>query len=306
MRLLSTFILTLTLSILNAQETGLKDFPNLGISFTIPEGWVGQVSDAGYVMGSYTEPGILMAMSHETKDLNQLKTEAAAGMADQQGTQLVLEGDVADFGSDGIAANYVGSIAWQPAKAFAVSIINPHGYGATLIYMTTSEMFKEEAIALVKKTAQTFSFKKVATPAPVAHHTGDPNLDWQGKFQNARLTYMNSYYSSGGSYGGYSTGGGYSDKEIIDLCGQGYFKYFSSSSMSMDTGGAFGSSNSSDKGAGTWRIANSSQGKVLELNFHNGQSKQYVLSSEEGKTFLNGTRYYCTYGTITDDGPDCF
>ena len=98
----------------------------------------------------------------------------------------------------------------------------------------------------------------------------------------------------------YSTGGGYSDKEIIDLCSQGFFKFYSSSMMSADTGGASANSNSRDQGAGSWKITN---GNVLELSFHNGEIKQYALTSDEGKTMLNGYRYYCTYGTVTDDGP---
>ena len=305
MRFPLILLFALAFTCLNAQETGHKDFPTLGISFQIPDGWVGQESDAGYMMGSYTEPGILMAMAHQTKDLNQLKMEAMAGIADQQGTQLMIDGEIDNFQGNGIAAQYQGSISWQPAKAFAVSLINPHGHGVTLIYMTTTEMFQPTAIELVKNTARSITFKKVAVP--VAQLPGNGTTNWNTKFQNARLTYMNSYYSSGGSYGGYSTGGGYSDKEIIDLCAQGHFQFHSSSSMSMDTGGAFANSHDRNKGAGTWKIAKNGAGQnVLQLNFYNGQVKEYGLSLEDGKTFLNGYRYYCTYGRVADDGPDCF
>ena len=302
MRLL-TFLMVTSLFIgLGAQESGLKEFPSLGISFTIPNGWVGQENEMGYVMGSYSEPGILLAMTHQTSDLAQLRSEASAGVADQQGTQLILASDIATFDSDGIEAHYTGTISYQPARAFAVSLINPKGPGITLIYMTSTEMFKDAALDLVRSTARSFKFTKVK--AQTVNNPGDPsNTNWNAKFQNARLTYMNSYYSSGGSYGGYSTGGGYSDQEIIDLCGQGYFKFRSSSSMSVDTGGAFANSNSRGKGAGSWKIVNRN---ILELTFHNGEVKQYVLTSQDGKTMLNGYRYYCTYGNVTDDGPDCF
>ena len=300
-----SFLLAIS-SLAYSQETGHKDFPTLGISFAIPEGWVGQAADAGYVMGSYTQPGILLAMTHQTRDLNQLRSEAAAGVQDQQGTQLALVGAVGDFKGDGITAHYEGTVGWQPAKAYAVSRLNPHGDGVTLIYMTTTAEFKDEISGLVDQTAATFKFTKVIPP-PAPPVAGNSGTNWHSKFTNARLTYMNSYYSSGGSYGGYSTGGGYSDKEIIDLCAQGHFKFYSSSSMSMDTGGAFGNAHSRDGGAGTWKIAKNAQGQnVLELSFHNGTVKQYVLSLQDGKTFLDGYRYYCTYGNITDDGPDCF
>lgn len=285
--------------LLAAQETGHRDYPNLGISFDIPEGWIGQENATGYVMGSQTEAGIVVMMPHQARDINQLKLEAQQGVADNQGTNLALSGEIEDFTKQGLQGLYQGTVNFQPAKAYAVGLINPYGTGVTVIAMTTADQFTETYKDLARKVASSVKFCKIEIK--------ESDSEWGEILKNARLTYMNSYNSGGGSYDGYLTGGGYSDKEQIDLCAQGYFKYQSSSTMSFDSGGGFGSSHDSGQGAGTWKVIVNTQGQdVLQLNFYNGEVYEYALSLEDKKTYLNGKRFFRTYGTITDDGPDCF
>ena len=58
---------------LPAQQTGKVDYPYLGISFTIPEDWLGQEQQGFYLMGSNTTPGYLMISTHEATSLDQLR-----------------------------------------------------------------------------------------------------------------------------------------------------------------------------------------------------------------------------------------
>lgn len=286
-------------AILFAQETGHRDFPSLGIAFDIPEGWFGQENNLGYIMGSYTDPGMILMLPHESRDIEQLKLEAKQGVADNQGTNLMLTGAIEDFTSQGLQGLYQGTINYQPAKAFAVGLINPYGTGVTILAMTTADQFTDLHKELAKQVAGSVKFSKLEIK--------EAKREWGNLLMNARLTYMHSYNSGTGSYDGYVTGGGYSDQEQIDLCAQGYFKYSSSSTMSFDTGGGFGSSHDSGQGAGKWKvIVNTSGQDALQLNFYNGQVYEYVLSLEDKKTYLNGKRYFRTYGTVADDGPDCF
>ncbi len=312
MRQLFLLLLVLHITQAQGQDTGQKSFPALGITLTIPNNWVGQENEIGYAMGSYTEPGLIMVIPHQTRELDQLKQEARQGLADEQGTMLQLHGDLDAFGAQGIQAHFQGTISWQPAKAYAVGLINPHGgTGITILAISTVDQFTDMHKTLPQTIAESVIFEKVATSVSSINKStnvaGAGSADWAALLQNARLTYMNSYYSNSGSYDGYSTGGGYSDKEVIDLCAQGYFRHSNSSSLSIDTGGTFGSSYSSGQGDGTWKVTRDNQGQaILELTFLNGKVSQYVLALEDGKTFLNGYRYYRTYGTTTDDGPDCF
>ena len=295
----STLILLLFLPFYTiAQDSGMKEFPNLGLSFTIPQGWVGQENEAGYIIGSYNDPGIILMTTHQMTGLDQLRAEAQQGVHDNQGTALSLDGTISNFSNNGLQAQYQGTVGFQPAKAFAVGLINPHGNGISIISMTTSEQFTQKHKDLAVQIAKSVAFKKVAIV--------ESKSEWGQLLQNARLTYMNSYYSGGGSYGGYSTGGGYSDKEVIDLCAQGYFNHSSHSSMAFDSGGGFGSSFDQNAGAGKWKVIVNSQGQdVLQLNFYSGEVYEYVLSLQDKKTYLDDRRFFRTYGTVTDDGPNC-
>ena len=293
------FIITAFTSSL-AQTTGEVNFETLGIRFTIPDGWVGQEVDGGYVIGSNTEPGFAFLTLHQYTSVAQLTQEALRCINEQNRTSLNLSGDVENLSGRSIGAEYSGTLEGQAVKAYVVGLVNPLGNGVTILAATTPEQYSATHKQLALQLANSTQFYQPETPPVVK--------EWKQTLQNSRLTYMDSYQSSSGSYGGYSTGGGYSSKVLIHLCGQGYCKYQSNSSMSVDTGGAFGSSADSGQGNGTWEVVGNTQGGAsLRLNFHNGEVYEYALEYKDEKTFLNGSRYFRTYGTAgVDDGPECF
>ena len=83
--------------------------------------------------------------------------------------------------------------------------------------------------------------------------------------------------------------------------------YYRSSNVSMDTGGAFGSSSGQDRGRGTWTVIADATGQpLLQLSFDTGEIKTYAITRDGDKTFLNGERYFRTYGDINPgDEPVC-
>ena len=281
------------------QITGEVDYKELGIRFEVPTGWVGQESGGVFVMGSNSVAGIILVTTHAHTSMAALETEAKAGISEGT-TTLKLEGAIEKISDQTIGGYFSGTMEGQAVKSYSLGMINPHGSGVTIMALTTPEMFSDTHVQLAKQVSASIRFSE-----PVI----SPVIDqWKEKFNNARLTYMESYSSSGSSYGGYSTGGGYSQKEVIDLCGQGYFNYNKRSSVSIDTGGAFGSSSSSGQGQGSWEVkAGIDGGESLVLTFHDGEIYQYNLTyDQEGKTYLNGYRYFVTYGTTTNDGPNCY
>ncbi|MEM9675243.1 MAG: hypothetical protein AAF992_21810 [Bacteroidota bacterium] len=283
-----------------AQATGEVNFKTLGIRFTIPNGWVGQEVNGGYIVGSNTQAGFAFLTIHQYTTLAQLTQEAWKGIAEQNGTSLKLSGEIENLNERSIGAEYSGTLEGQAVKAYIVGLVNPLGSGVTIMAASTPDQYSATHQQLAQQLANSTQFSQPQTP-PVVE-------EWKQTLQNSRLTYMDSYQSNSGSYGGYSTGGGYSSEVQIHLCGQGFFKYKSSSSMSVDTGGAFGSSSDSGQGNGTWDVVGNTQdGATLRLNFHNGEVYEYNLEYKDNKTFLNGSRYFRTYGTAgVDDGPECF
>ncbi len=296
------FFAILVLASLNAsaQATGEVNFETLGIRFTIPNGWVGQEVNGGYIVGSNTEPGFAFLTLHQYSTLAQLTQQAQQGITEQNGTNLNLSGEIENLNERSIGAEYNGTLEGQSVKAYVVGLVNPLGNGVTIMAATTPDQYSDTHKQLALQLANSTQFSQPETPSVVE--------EWKQTLQNSRLTYMDSYQSNSGSYGGYSTGGGYSSETQIHLCGQGFFKYKSSSSMSIDTGGAFGGSSGGGQGSGTWEVVGNTQGgATLRLNFHNGEVYEYALEYQDKKTFLNGNRYFRTYGTAgVDDGPECF
>ncbi|MBT8218311.1 MAG: hypothetical protein KJP00_00690 [Bacteroidia bacterium] len=299
MKTISLITLLLISIITNAQQTGRVDYPYLGLSFTIPPGWQGQETESGFLMGSHTEPGVILILPSDVNSLEILESNAHAGISDENGTHLQLSGNLDRTGSNGVGGTFEGMLEWQSAKAYIIGMINTFGDGVTIMVATSKEAYASIHSQLAKQIAASIQFSEPVIP-PVAKQ-------WGEALKGTRLKYMHSSYSNDGSYGdsGYTMGSSSSSEETIHLCAEGYFKYSSSNSMSFDTGGGFGSSSGNGKGAGEWKVVGNASGQaVLQLNFSNGEVYEYVITQDGEKTMLNGSRYFKT--SSGEYAPDCY
>ena len=286
-RYVSTYVLSLVSILAYSQQTGVVDYPYLGIRFTIPSGWKGAESGGGYVIASDTQPGLVLMAPHEENDLAALKREAEAGLRDE-GVVLSKSGEFESIGAGGVGALFEGVIQGQQAKAYVIGVINPFGTGVTIISASTKESYSDAHRNLARELALSLKFSEPVEP-PVTQ-------EWRDALKGAKLTYLKSNYSSGGSVNGYSTYSGYSSHNEITLCANGQFSYYSNNSMSVDTGGAFAGGAGNDSGQGQWRVEANGQGQpTLVLKFNDGKNYSYTLSYEDKKTYLNNTRYFRTY-----------
>ena len=264
-----------------AQQTGVVDYPTLGIRFTIPDGWKGAESGEVFLMGSDTQPGLVILMTHQESQIQNLKLQAEAGLVDE-GINLQKSGDFEKVGSEGIGAEFSGNIQGTQAKAYIAAVVNPFGTGVTVVSATDVPNYSSLYKQLAKEIAGSLQFSQPKEP-PVSE-------EWRQTLQGAKLTYLNSYSSSG-----YDSYGGYSDHEEILLCGN-RFTFYKSSSMSIDTGGAYASSAGNSNNAGNWTVATSGAGvPLLRLQYDNGKVSDFELEYKETKTYLNGYRYFRTY-----------
>jgi hypothetical protein len=291
-----------------AQASGEISYPSLGIAFTIPDGWVGQEVEGGYLIGHQTHPGFALMMVSDVNSLEELKAEAKKGINESSGTQLNLKGELEQIGSTALGGVFEGTLEFQPVTSYIIGVVNSYGSGVSIITAASPDLYSETHKNLAQELALSLSFSKPETPTAPPPSAATASVNWKERFSNAKLTYMDSYYSSGSSYGGYSTGGGYSTSREIHLCSEGYFRYKSSDYMSVDTGGAFGSSSGGNTGDGSWQITYDSQGNpFLVLKFRTGETYEYSLTYEDKKTYLNGDRYFVTYASSGPDyAPECF
>ena len=89
---------------LAAQKTGVVEYKELGLAFSIPQGRVGQETDEGFLMGHHTEPGFILLLPHEYSSLETLRQEAAKGIKDE-GVSLQMtfqNGQVKNYNINGV------------------------------------------------------------------------------------------------------------------------------------------------------------------------------------------------------------
>lgn len=258
--------------------TGTVEEPALGLSFTVPDEWTAYKTGNGYLIGSDTQKGFVLIMQNEYRSIEDLKSEAMEGIADENGTALYPEKPFEPFTENGIQLYLSGQIEWQLVEAYAIGLISPYDVGITILTAVEPTSFSQEYIDRLQKLARDISFKKPVVP-PVIE-------EWKSALNGMRLTYMNTY-SSGSS-------GGYSDKIQIDLCPGQIFKYSDRSSMSLDVDGGYAYSHGQNNGDGMWEIISIGEQPVLRLNFHDGSNRQYTISTQGNDFYLDNRRYFRT------------
>ena len=286
-RSILTLILLCGASFIFCQATGRIDYKQLGLSFEVPEGWSGQEAEMGYLMASNTIPGILLLLPHDQAySLAQIKEQAQAGLNEANGTNLQLAGPLANLGKGVIGGEFTGTLEWQPAKAFIIGMHNPYGLGMTIIAITTTEQYNTNYAGYAKAVKNSIQFSKPESKEDIG--------EWKDFMKNVKLTFMESYSSSSAGVDG-MTGGGYSMRKEIDLCGKGYFIYYGSSNISTGSDNSSLYSNDKTNGNGSWDVVVGLDGNpTLVLTFNNGETASFSLSYQDAKLYLNGTRYFRT------------
>ena len=289
------FFFTLSIYTLQAQLTGNVNYEKLGISFNIPSGWKGQEGDGMVILGSDVVPGIVILTTH-SYNKQELIEEAKRGIKDENGTSLILAGDIQNLTSNAIGGEFSGTMEWKQAKAYVIGIVNPYsGPGVSIIAATMSDKYTSEHEKVCKQIMNSVKFAKIDRSKELA--------EWKQWLSNVRLTYMDSYYSSG--YTSTDVSGGYSTERKIDLCAKGYFNYNNYSDVSVSSVGASGYNSGNTAGDGTWKIIIGSTGDpTLILNFQNGDEYSYRLEYTDEKLYMNGDRYFRT--TQGEYAPNCY
>lgn len=279
-----------------AQDTGLVNYEKLGLSFNIPNGWVGQESDGMYLIGSNTTAGLIIIQPHHySKD--ELQQQANQGIKEGPGTFFQLQGDLQSLDKNSIGGYFSGMMEWEKAEAYIIGVPKPFTYnpGITISAITTPSLFDNSYKDLCLSILMSLKFSEVDRKSELD--------EWKQFLSNSKLTYMESYYSGSGASG--LSSGGYSNKKVYELCAQGYFTYSGSSSMSIDASGAYASSASNNKGNGKWNIIIDSNGNpALQLLYYNGDEIVFALTYENEKLYLNNTRYFKT--SSGEYSPNCY
>ena len=109
---------------------------------------------------------------------------------------------------------------------------------------------------------------------------------WAERIRGQRL------YQSTRVGGGAAGGGVY--ETFLYICSNGRFVFRQSGGVSVDVGGASGSSMSRNGSEGTWRVITIEATAVVELTHQSGEVSQFSLIHQDGANYANGERVYIT------------
>ncbi len=270
-----------------SQQTGNRvNYNSIGVSFLIPEGWVGQETQAGYMLKSETMAGFILINKNQVSDINILLNDAQQGFVNNNANYLQLVGNVENFNATGVGATYQGALEGIPAKAYMVSVLNNIGLGVSIMATTTPEYYSNAYRQLCIDIASSVAKQQTEVIANQTQQTKKSKRKNESEkyFAGARLSYINS-------------GDGYSTKIIIDLCEQGFFHHSSYDSMAVTVGNVSGGYGDENSGAGIWSIIESTnQHPILRLKFHKGKILEYYITFDGSKTYLDNRRYFRVYG----------
>ncbi len=282
--LLLLFLMLATTLGLQAQQPmqGGIDYPELGISFTVPAGWTANEGDGLVFFGSETVPGLILMSIHDLTTMEEAKRSLESGFS-EDGIEL-FPIDSMEMLKDSVALlEYGGQVEGQPAKGMGLAVLNPYGDGVTIVALglekTFSPRLREAAMALLGSLA----FREVAPSGPTV-------AKWQEHLTNVRLTRFQNAPSppvDGTAQKAHAI------EQRIDLCDDG-FTYYSRSEAEP----------AASQSKGEWEVIAGAKGQpTLHLMHVTGQHSEFLLVEQEGRTYLDGQRWLRTWEG--EHAPEC-
>jgi hypothetical protein len=298
--ILVTFCIVAILNTSYSQEVGKVEYPQLGVSFEIPEGWAGKQGEGIYMIGHNSIPGVVLLIPHESQlSTEQMITECYRGITLGEGT-VFRPADKVTETENYVCGDFKGTYQYSPAGAYIIGMANRYGTGLTIVAVTGADSYTSETYSNVShEVRESVEFSETRTAVQSIMALSGSLADWKYQLGDTKLTYTDSYYSGG------EHGGGYNMKEEIHLCKAGHFLYYDQSTVAAGGADVSGYSGSTVQGHGIWDVIDKGGSYILILTFNGGTTREYSLGWGENKElYMNGYRYYRTWEG--EYAPDCF
>lgn len=257
--------------------------PEMGIAFTVPDGWKAAKQGSGYILGSDTLKGFLLILPHGYSSLDEMGAEAAEGIVDEgSGILLYPASGLRKFEGNGLQGEFRGSIQDRETTAYAVGLISRRGGGVTVLSAVESASFSEAYRQYARAVASSLTFVVAGGGAGGGGGTSPGGTD-TGLMNYFRGKYYS--YSSGSTiYGGSGT-----ERQVM-LCPNGAF--YDSYESSASGQGGWGAA-TARQGRARWAIRGSKTEGVITIISPDGSTNQvpYRVTGEEGVILFNGIKF---------------
>jgi hypothetical protein len=247
-------------------------------------------------MASQNRQGLLIATTHQASQLSQLAQEFQQPIALDQGVVLQVQQPAQVSGSQ-LSARISVSDRLNNFAGYLIALARDGGGGVVFAG------FGPELVDYYQKLAGELaaSYQELEVNVAVDQESSGGNSagemasqvrEWDQFLRGKKLTYLHSYSSNTPG------GGGFSNQVEYYLNQDGRFHYRSSNSLSGGSFAAFPQGGSASAGQGRWEII--SEGELIGIQFtwDDGRVTAYRLEFGDGKTYLNGERYF-----VTEDNP---
>ncbi len=245
--------------------TGRFHQPKWGLSFALPPSWKASERDGVLLLGSDTEPGLMLVRFLRRTGEPQLRADYAAGLEDG-GVKLIATAPLEAFRagtSRALAGELAGASAEGRVTARVIGILSPFGDAAVLIGVTTNANY-----ARLKAQVDAMAASVVFSEPP--------------KFaaRDAIAGQYMYYYQS-------TSGGTYSRQEVLNLCSNGTF---SRGGETYGSGSA-GSAVISGANGGEWLADGDEQQGAITLIFRSGNREELAYRKSGSDIVLNNKKY---------------
>lgn len=243
------------------------DVRQLGLSFTLPQGWVGALQGDSFLVGSHTIGGfVILSADKMTVDDAKVLLSQPQDLGDgyilyPQGTPQTTSGTV--------RVNCLVTDGSTQLDGRVHVKVGKHGVGLAIVAVAPSRQLGPVAQA-ADAIEQSVTFKKPAVPRPSP-------LKGEWKAQLAGVKIIRFY-----------TGSGYREKEYYNFCPNGtFYRVFEAGGFTPNVAsGAF-----LDENGGTWSAAGTLDNGQVTLRYRNGTTHVLTVAIQHEKLMVDGQRW---------------
>ncbi len=245
---------------------------NWGFRFRLPQGWKYKKDHQGAILGHDTIAGVILVMSLQAKDINEVSTQMQQGLHDAE-IQLSLTGALKQVSQNAITGEYGGFSSGQQVKARSTGTLSPYGGVAYVIPIATPEKYGKPILSAADVIVKNLQFTKMDVSSLMHHFSGT----WTYVSTN-RTEWMT-----------FKPNGFYSTQQETQFSGQEGDNW-----GNTDNWGAYGNSRSTAR----WMVRGNKRNGVITISHPDGTQEQleYKVHAKDGHTywreyFFNGYFY---------------
>jgi hypothetical protein len=264
-------VLLITLSPLSPAQTYSN--PGLGFSITIDD-YFSQQSQEGsvYYFTSEDNASTVIIKNWPGLSIEEVRQAGKLGYQDE-GIALTASGVPTETPMKkgwGLTVDVDGFIEQARVKGILGGFVGNKGQGFIILVAATPESWPQ-----IKPRSQAI-FNSIGF---IRFSGGQDVTRWRQYLTGMRLAYR-------------STHGGGSSREDYYLCSDGSFMQSGGTSNYSAGGGVSVYGQASNRGAGHWQIQTINGKAHIIFNYHGGARETALLEDDNGKTLLNGSRYF--------------